>query len=210
MFEVRAGRPAVPHRDRSGQALVEFALLVPILLVLVMGIIEFGAAFSTTIAVNRASQNAGHAGAIAGRLLGSDCLVLGEVEKSVSPPAEKARVLDVRIQRTALAGNLVYAQTTWTRTGSTACELSDGTSVVVPYTRTESGYPENQRCDILRGCPTMTPARSTVDNIGVAVRYRHRWLTPLGSLLPFIGGVDDSAATWTFEQRNIFRMEPNQ
>jgi hypothetical protein len=55
----------------------------------------------------------------------------------------------------------------------------------------------------------MTPARSTVDNIGVMIRYRYTWVTPLGTLLPFVGGDGTEGAGWTFQKRNIFRMEPN-
>ena len=49
-------------------------------------------------------------------------------------------------------------------------------------------YPETQRCPVLDGCPSMVPARSTVDNIGVAIRYRHQWVTPLNAIYDFFGG----------------------
>ena len=51
----------------------------------------------------------------------------------------------------------------------------------------------------------MTPARTTVDNIAVAISYTHDWITPLGTILPLGGG-----SGWTFEQRNVFRMEPHR
>ena len=51
----------------------------------------------------------------------------------------------------------------------------------------------------------MVPARSTVDNIGVAIRYRHQWVTPLNAIYDFFGGGNFG---WEFTQRNIFRMEP--
>jgi hypothetical protein len=49
------------------------------------------------------------------------------------------------------------------------------------------------------------PARSTVDNIGVSIRYRHLWATPLNAMLDVFGGGD---VGWWINQRNIFRMEP--
>ena len=109
----------------------------------------------------------------------------------------------------ALAGNVSYAQQTWTRAGSTDCQLADGSIVPVPYTLTVNGYPESQRCTVLSGCPMLTPARSTVDNIGVQIRYEHHWVTPLQGAMGLIGTTSsDGSDGWTFEQRNVFRMEP--
>jgi len=198
------------HRQRSrGQALVEFALIIPIIFVLIMGLIEFAVAFNATLGINRASQNAAHMASLAGNIQGADCLILEQVETDVGPPNNKSRIQLVEIQRSAMAGNLIYAQNAWVRTGSTTCELNNGTSVEVPYTRTENGYPVNQRCNILNGCPSYSPARSTVDNVGVMIRYRYDWITPLGTLLPFVGGDPDTSRGWTFQKRNVFRMEPN-
>lgn len=207
---VRRALGSLRHRQRSrGQALVEFALLIPIIFVLIMGLIEFAVAFSATLGINRASQNAAHMASLAGNLQGADCLILRQVEDDVGPPNDKSRIQLVEIQRTALAGNVIYAQNAWVRSGTTTCELNDGTSIAVPYTRTENGYPVNQRCNILSGCPTYSPARSTVDNVGVMIRYRYDWITPLGTLLPFVGGDRDASRGWTFQKRNVFRMEPN-
>jgi Flp pilus assembly protein TadG len=203
----------IPRRPRflcdRGQGLVEFALLLPILLVLIMGVLEFALAFNCVLSINRASQNGAHIASMAGKLQGADCLILQEVEGDIDVPNDRSNILSVDIQRTAMTGNTVYAQNTWTRTGSTACELNNGTKFTVPYTQTANAYPETQRCDVLNGCPTLTPARSTVDNVGVTVRYRYHWITPLGSLLPLVGGDGISSAGWTFQKRNVFRMEPN-
>jgi Flp pilus assembly protein TadG len=198
------------HAERSrGQALVEFALLIPVLFVLIMGIIEFAVAFNAVLGVNRASQNGAHTASIAGNMQGADCLILEQIEDDIGAPNDKRNIQLVEIQRTAMAGNVVYAQNAWVRSGSTSCDLNNGTTVTVPYTRTENGYPVNQRCNVLSGCPTYTPVRSTVDNVGVMIRYRYEWITPLGTLLPFVGGDRDASTGWTFQKRNVFRMEPN-
>ena len=106
-------------------------------------------------------------------------------------------------------GNLSYAQQTWGRYGETDCVRPDGTTVKVPYTLAIAGYPEAQRCTVLGGCPSLTPARSTVDNIGVIVKYTHDWVTPLNGALDLLApGNGGSGTGWTFEQRNIFRIEP--
>jgi len=55
-----------PIRSESGQALVEFALVAPILLMLVLGIMQFGIAFEHSIALTDAVRAGARAAAVAG------------------------------------------------------------------------------------------------------------------------------------------------
>jgi Flp pilus assembly protein TadG len=203
---LRDGRRRAGHRA-EGQSLVEFALAIPFLAVLFMGVIEFALAMGASLAVNRASQNGAHLAASAGNINGADCLILRQVDSDITAPNRTENILEVEITRTAMAGNQVYARQLWRRGGETPCVLPDRTEVVVPYSLDVAGYPEAQRCTVLDGCPLMTPARSTVDNVGVTVRYRHDWATPLQGALSLIAS-SGSGDGWEFEQRNIFRMEP--
>lgn len=197
-------------RLEDGQTLVEFAMVIPIVIVFLMGVIEFALAMGATLGVNRASQNAAHIAASAGNITGADCLILRRIESDIGVPNDPARIIEVIISRQSMAGNLAYEQQTWRRSGATDCPMPDGSTLTLPYTLTQNGYPESQRCVVLAGCPLLAPARSTVDNIGVSVRYRHAWITPLEGALGLIadGGLGGSGG-WTFEQRNIFRMEPH-
>lgn len=204
------GRPR--RRGHSGQALVEFALVIPMLLVLFMSVLEFALALNASLAVNRASQQGAHVAASAGNVAGADCLILDAVEAALGTPNSVDGISEVLIERSAMAGNQVYASQRWVRGGTTTCTYPDGSEVDVPYTRVMNAYPEDQRCTVLAGCPLLVPPRSTVDDIGVTVRYTHPWTTPLNGALDLIvpgGGGGGSAGTgWAFEQRNIFRMEP--
>ena len=196
-----------PSGER-GQGLVEFALLMPILMILFMGIIEVALMFNAFVGVNRASQDGAHVAATLGNQTGADCLVLSGIESDVMVPNDPARINWVDIELTSMAGNVVYLKQRWVRDSAitpTTCTLPDGTSTSVPYTLTVNAYPEALRCSALGGYEGMTPARSTVDNIGVSINYRHRWATPLNAVYDFFGGGDNG---WTFTQRNIFRMEP--
>ncbi len=78
----------------------------------------------------------------------------------------------------------------------------------MPYTATGTGYPVTQRCSILSGCPTMTPARTTVDTIGVQIDLRYRLRTPLSAVMGMFGG--GTNGTMDFTMRNAFRMEPQK
>jgi hypothetical protein len=50
------GRPL--HRDRSGQALVEFALVVPLLLILIVGVIELSRAWNAHQVITNTAREA--------------------------------------------------------------------------------------------------------------------------------------------------------
>jgi hypothetical protein len=204
---VKEAGPTGPRRARSaGQGIAEFAIVIPLFMTLILGVLEGGVAMAVNIGINRAAQSAAHMASMAGNIDGADCLVLDEVEKSALPPTHKDRIQSVVVQLTDLSGDYVLASNTWNRSGATTCVVADDLTLVVPYGKISESYPDTQRCNVLSGCPTMTPVRSTVDNIGVIVTYHHDWITPLGSAIPFPG----SEAGWTFSQRNIFRMEPHR
>jgi Flp pilus assembly protein TadG len=178
---------------------------MPILMILFMGIIEVALMFNAFVGLNRASQNGAHIAATLGPQACADHIILSEIESDVTVPNNVARIQWVGIELTSLSGNTPYLRQRWERSGSDTCTLPDGTTITVPYTLTVNDYPEAKRCPVLAGCPALTPARSTVDNIGVSINYRHRWATPLNAVYDFFGGGDNG---WTFTQRNIFRMEP--
>jgi hypothetical protein len=198
------------RENESGQGLVEFALVIPIVVVMLMALLETALALNASLAVNRASQHGAHLAASAGNIAGSDCLILTEIEQDMGVPNAAANIIEVIIERTALAGDTSFAQQTWNRSGATDCTMPDGSTQPVPYTLITAGYPEAQRCTVLGGCPSLTPARTTVDNIGVGIRYRHDWVTPLNGALNLLvtGGAGSDSGGWDFQQRNIVRMEP--
>ena len=59
-----AGRSALA-RDERGQGLVEFALILPVLLLILVGIIEFGSIYSKVISMRQGVREAGRQGSVA-------------------------------------------------------------------------------------------------------------------------------------------------
>jgi Flp pilus assembly protein TadG len=51
-------------RNHKGQALVEFALVLPILILLIMGIVQFGLVINSYLTIQNASREAARAGII--------------------------------------------------------------------------------------------------------------------------------------------------
>jgi Flp pilus assembly protein TadG len=203
-----AERPARRRLSQRGQAMLEFAIILPILMLMIMSVIEFALAFNSSLGINRASQDAALVGAEAGSLPGADCMILTKIEQEINPPIDKNEIQGVNIQRTNPSGTTVFGQNSYVRGGTMTCTLADGTPITVPYTSTGTGYPVNQRCSIQSGCPTMTPARTTVDTIGVQINLRYRLRTPLSALMGMFNG--GTSGTMDFTQRNAFRMEPQQ
>ena len=94
--------------DQAGQGLVEFALVVPLVILLFMGILELALAFNAFIGLNRASQMGGHLAATIGNQAGADCVILSHIESDVMVPNDPDRIIEVVIERTAMVGNESY------------------------------------------------------------------------------------------------------
>jgi len=199
-------KPARSHRSlhhrTRGQALVEFALIFPIFITMVMGIIEFSFVFNALLSIGHATRDAALMGAEAGNSTAADCVILQQIENDVTAPAVAARITRVDIYETDSNGTPVSGLTTYTRTGTTTCPLPGGGTMSVPYKQISDGYPDSIRCNVLAGCPGNTPASPTVDTIAVKITYQHTWVTPLANLVS-LGGTGT-----TLVQSNAMRMEP--
>ena len=195
-----------PSVGSEGQTLVEFALVFPVFMLLVIAVIEFAFVFSGMLGISYATRDAALLAAEAGSSPGADCVIIKAVDQAVSAPADDSRIQAIVIYRADLNGvEIPGASNTWTRGASSSCP--DGTTV--PYTRQTNGYPEGSdaggvpfRCNWLAGC-----GGRPLDTIGVRVVYVHRWVTPLGGFGGNgFGGQGGSGFTLT--QSNSMRMEP--
>jgi Flp pilus assembly protein TadG len=183
-------------REERGQALVEFALLLPLLLLLIVGIVEFSFVWNSRNTVAFASRDGSMFAAEGGSLSGTDCLVLDRIERNIISPARAIRVQEVTIYWSDKNGDQIGSyQNVYDRTGFTTCDV-DGSTLMVPYTLTIAGYPETSRCDVLTGCGG---AHAGVDTIGVRITYEHYWVTSFARL---------TGSGVTFVEANATRVEP--
>ncbi len=179
---------------------MEFALVIPLFLLLFVALLEFAMVLNAVISINFATREASLIGAEAGNAADADCVILKAVETSVVAPAAASQITGVRIFQANRAGAVIPGRVNaYVRTGETVCTYADGSVVRVPYSRVGGvGYPEASRCNVLAGCGGST----TVDQIGVEVRYSYEWRTPMYSLLGW------SRGGYALIKSNTMRMEP--
>jgi len=204
-------------RER-GQTLVEFALVFPLFLAVLVATIEFAFLSNSVLAIAFAARDAS---AIAAEACGdgtcgmwteypsADCHILATIERDITAPADATLVQGVSIYWTDIHGNVAgggSAVTRYERGGTTECNASGDT---VPYTLVQDGYPQDQRCSILSGCPHIEPIGEDVhdglDVIGVSIDYDYQWRTPYSSFFDAFSGSD---AGVTLSRGAEMRMEP--
>lgn len=189
-------RRGPPTSSDGGQALIEFALVLPFFLLLVFGLVEFSFMLNASSSLNYASRAAALLAAEGGRTQGTDCIVLATIERSLLPPATSTRISRVEIYWSDANGAQIGSTANvYDRVGSTACTYG-ATSMTVPYTLVTAAYAEVERCDVLAGCGG---AHTTVDTIGVRISYAHEWATSVGRHI---------AGSLTLQRSTAVRMEP--
>ncbi len=190
--------------NSKGQALVEFAFVFPLFMVLLVGVIEYGFLMNATLASSFATRDASLIAAEAGNSSGADCAILKKVEDDISGPSSAANITNVQIywaDSTTGAIKSGYVNTyTRSTTQTISCTVS-GSTFTLPYSAPTIGYPESSRCNVISGA-SCASGHTGLDTIGVQVTYNYTWHTPLKSLLGFTG------PGWTIVKSNAMEMEP--
>jgi hypothetical protein len=184
-----ASRRRLTGRSSSaGQSLVEFALVVPIFLLLMMGILEYGFLYNNILTVQYAARQGVSAAAQAGAVDGADCSILKAVERALTAPIDKTRVSSVLVYKSDTNGDPIPGVANeYIRSGSLDCPGSE----TEPYTLLGSeGYAQVDRHDSLA---------AGLDVVGVRIGYLYSGITPLGA-----------GRTWTVSDGASLRMEPKQ
>jgi len=187
--------------------MVEFALVLPLFLILLIGVMEFGFMFNALNSVNYATRDAALIAAEAGNNSAANCAIIKQVFADLGAPTNWSQVTGIRIYLADVNGNGANGSRVdvFTSGSTTTCvtgqdSLGHDITTVYPVSASSSTYPPSQRCNILAGCPSLN--RTGIDTIGVAVSYQYAWHTPLGNL---VSGLT-SAPLLT--KSNAFRMEP--
>lgn len=205
MIRRRGRRPG-----QRGQGVVEFALLLPVFMLILLGMLEFGFVFDHTLTIQYASREGARVGsamANGGGTLGCnsgqspnaatvDPLIIAAVTRVLTSPGSRvniAEVPEIRIFQADSSGNQVGSNVNvWSYTPGAGPSV-DGRQL--DYTQGSVGW---AACSRRNGSP--------VDSIGVRLVYTYRMQTALGSVMSFFGG--SGLSTITVSDRTVMALNP--
>jgi TadE-like protein len=216
-------RPAAGGRGwrQGGQGLVEFAMLVPVFLLILLGMLEFGFAFNHNLTLESATREGARAGAAAadGSMKDSTCidsvtgvsrpfasgdvdpLVIAAVWRVLKSPGSMidiSQVQNITIYKAQSDGTPASNM-------SNVWNLALGAGANVPC-----AYPA-QKMDFTPSSTQQWPAGgrnngSLPDSIGVSITYKYQFRSALGGILRFFGG--SSASSLQITDRTVMALEP--
>jgi Flp pilus assembly protein TadG len=196
-------------RER-GQGLVEFAMLVPVFLLLLLGILEFGLAFDHAMTINYATREGARGGAafasgnettmICGSSVDVDKHIVAAVQRVLDAPGSQVdtdRIAEIRIYRAAANGTQVGSSANvWTYAAG-AGPAVDGENL--DFQASTTNWNACTRNNAWNG--TTAP-----DSIGVSIRYSYAFATPLASIFGFFG--ESGGATLAINDRTVMALNP--
>jgi hypothetical protein len=188
MVRDRRRRPLIGRSAEAGQGLAEFALTLPIFVLLMMGVLEFGFLYNNILTVQYAARQGVSAAAQAGGVDGADCSILKAVERALTAPIDKTRIASIQIYKSDASGDPIPGSVNlYVRSGTLDCPGSE----TEPYSLVGAeGYAQADRHDSLA---------EGLDVVGVRIGYNYAGITPIGS-----------GRTWAVSDGASLRMEPKQ
>ena len=167
--------------------MVEFALILPLFLLVLMGALEFGSAYDHRGAMAYAVREGARVGASLGKGGANpsnvDPTIVAAVQRGLTDPILVENIVSIEIYKADTAGNAVPGK----------INQYDRFGALVGA----EGWPAASRVPGLGG-----------DSIGVLVRYNFHPTTPLGQLLGLFFGSSPPYTTMMMTDARVFRLEP--
>ncbi len=200
------------RRRERGQALVELSMLLPVYLMLLLGMLEFGFAFDHLLSISYASREGARVGAAltnGGGQLGCgsgqspnansvDPQIVAAVERVLTSPGSLVNLANVSQIR-------IYLAT------STGAETA-GSVNVWTYSPASGPVVDGSALDFTPSTSPWTPCSRTntlpAPSIGVTIKYRYAFSTPLGGIMAFVGGSGANGLDVT--DKAVMAMNPTQ
>lgn len=203
------GRTA--ERSR-GQGLVEFALVLPILAVLVVSVVEIGLIYGAMQSIGYGSREGARvASALA---LGNealctsterdpsnvDAVAVGAVQRILKSPDSGIRMSEVQqiriFKATTTGGEEAGRVNTWRYDTSSPIEIDPGPGTeFIDFLPTSEPWPA---CDRDNG-------GATPDSVGVTVVYEYDFVTPMGAVLDALSG---GSLSLTLRETTVMALNP--
>lgn len=186
------------RRPRRGQALVEFAVILPTFLLVLLGIMEFGFVFAHYVTMEYATREGARMGA--GLANGSATFGCHEVDEQVVAAAQRVltargsqvdagRVDEIRIYKADASGGEEGPVNVWVPGKGPKV---DGEQLL--FKLQSSGWD---------ACTRSNDGLGSTDSLGVSMVYRYRYVTPLGNVLGLTG-----SPSLTMSDQTVMALNP--
>ena len=201
------------HDPQRGQGIVEFALLVPVFMLLLLAMLEFGFLFDHTLTIQYASREGARVGSAmvnGGGVPGcgtGQSPAAADVDKNIVAAVTRvlnsdgsrvnpAEVPTITIYHADSNGNQIADHANVWRYAPGSGPSVDGRPIGYTLAAGDTHWPACSRTNI--GSPP--------DSIGVAMGYTYRLQTALGNVLGFFGGTGLSSIP--VSDRTVMSMNP--
>jgi hypothetical protein len=179
--------PRTGRKKQHGQSLVEFALILPVFALCLLGMLELGLAFNHYMTLEYATREGARTGAALGDGGSANCVAnvdtamidgqivaaVQRILKSPGSPVTMANVTDIRIFKADAAGGQVGSNVNvWTYTPGAGPDIDPGLGL--------DRLDFSQQSAAWSACSRVTGPNA--DSIGVRIRYRYAFQTPLGAI----------------------------
>jgi len=213
---VRPVRPARSRRDalgdERGQGLVELSVVLPVILLLLVSMFEFGMAYNDLLTIGYGSREGARAGAALATGKATSCspstdpggvdkTVIAAVQRIIKSPGSDVELPDIQqiriFKATATGAQSGALVNVWSYTPGAGPDVDPGPGAArLDFSETSHGW---------NACSRINTG-TTPDSIGVQVVYRYVLTTPLAAVLHLIGG--SQAASITLRETTVMALNP--
>lgn len=196
-------RSTSPRTGRGrGQSLVEYAMTVPVFLLILLGMLEFGFAFSHHLTMEYSTREGARTGAsLANGSATVPCAIIDDqviaaVQRVLTGAGSQvalARVGEIRIYKANSTGQELGPKNVWRPGGGPTVEGAQ-----LKFANVSTGWDACSRKN------ATVSASDRVDSIGVSITYDYDFVTPLGSLMGIVG-----TAQLHMTDRTVMSLNPD-
>jgi Flp pilus assembly protein TadG len=175
-------------RNEKGANLVEFALVLPIVILVLLGILESGVAFRDFLTVSNAAKEGVRVVAAMGDDPNSDCVALAKTAASITTSIRIEQLVEVQIFRADANGNQIGSDT-----NTYSLDPGGDPADCADWNVNQYGWDPLDR-------NVVTGGTTPLDIAGVRIIYTHGWMT---GFPPFNG-------SFTINEATVSRLEPEE
>lgn len=214
------------RQSQRGQSVVEFSMIVPVVLLMLLGMLEFGFVFDHSATIGNATREGARMGSAlvnGGGTLGClttpaqspnrddvDGRIVAAVQRILAAPGSRVVLADVdeiRIYNATSTGTEITGQVNVWVYSAGGTMTADGLVNFAPSG--SQPWTPCSRSFVWTTCAT-PPAglvQCPPDSIGVGIKYTYRYVTPLAGIMRFFGGT--GGATLPVSERAVMAMNPS-